>query len=100
MRPYNAGRPVIVRFVYYHNDMDMIRHDDPCVQRYFPAYFLGSQQFLFYDFAVRVQHHLPVGHTAEQTQPVLGTNGYAIRAFARIIVGRQADGTSAAGAET
>ena len=86
--PYIIGGGVMGN----HQDaVDMVWHDDECIQLDMREMVRYVRPTLVCDATRIVQPHLARHHLAEQTQPVLGTDGHKIRPRLRVIVFGQAN---------
>ena len=78
-----------------YNPMKMIGHDRKRIQFHIWTHNRRIPPFLFNNFAVFVQHHIPIGRNRpKQAFPLMGANRDQIRAALRVIVIRPPDGTA------
>ena len=74
-----------------YNEMDVIRHDDKCIQNHV---FIMVNQILparCDDTAVIIQNHLAILNLSQNRLTTLHTNRYKIGTFTAVIVSFQAD---------
>lgn len=86
VRPYEVGQ--------YDDAVDVVGHDDVCVQFHIGADGFGAHPFVAGHFTERIQMHHTMGDFTEQPGAVVGDDGDVLRTHVCVIVPLDADRTA------